>query len=98
MVEPERLHARHRRHPERQGQRARHDAASGARLRSAHRRSPWTWCLQVDARGGARMTATAPSRVLPRPGDPAITPALVAEHGLTEFEYQKLVDMLGRTP
>jgi phosphoribosylformylglycinamidine synthase subunit PurL len=44
------------------------------------------------------MTAAAPSRVLPRPGDPTITPALVAEHGLTEFEYQKLVDMLGRTP
>jgi phosphoribosylformylglycinamidine synthase II len=44
------------------------------------------------------MTATAPSKVLPRPGDPAITPALVAEHGLTDFEYQKLVDMLGRTP
>jgi phosphoribosylformylglycinamidine synthase len=44
------------------------------------------------------MTATAPSKVLPRPGDPAITPALVAEHGLTEFEYQKLLDMLGRTP
>ena len=44
------------------------------------------------------MTATAPSKVQPRPGDPAITPALVAEHGLTDFEYQKLVDMLGRTP
>ena len=38
------------------------------------------------------------SNVAPPPGDPAITPALVAEHGLTEFEYQKLVDMLGRTP
>jgi phosphoribosylformylglycinamidine synthase subunit PurL len=44
------------------------------------------------------MTATATSKVLPRPGDPAITPALIAEHGLTDFEYQKLVDMLGRTP
>src|SRR5205085_3447433 len=42
--------------------------------------------------------AQAPSKVLPRPGDPAITPALIAEHGLTEFEYKKLVDMLGRTP
>ena len=38
------------------------------------------------------MTAT------PRPGDPVITPALVAEHGLTPDEYQRLVDMLGRTP
>ena len=36
--------------------------------------------------------------VLPRPGDPEITPALVAEHGLTPFEYERLVAMLGRTP
>ena len=35
---------------------------------------------------------------LPRPGDPVITQALVAEHGLTPDEYQRLVDMLGRTP
>jgi phosphoribosylformylglycinamidine synthase subunit PurL len=34
----------------------------------------------------------------PRPGDPAITPALVAEHGLTPHEYDLLVEMLGRTP
>lgn len=34
----------------------------------------------------------------PRPGDPAITPALVAEHGLTPYEYEKLEAMLGRTP
>ena len=38
------------------------------------------------------MTAT------PRPGDPAISPALVAEHGLTAEEYDRLVAMLGRTP
>ena len=38
------------------------------------------------------MTAT------PRPGDPVITPALVAEHGLTADEYDRLVNMLGRTP
>ncbi len=36
--------------------------------------------------------------VEPRPGDPAITPALVAEHGLTADEYDRLVSMLGRTP
>jgi phosphoribosylformylglycinamidine synthase II len=35
---------------------------------------------------------------VPRPGDPAITPALVAEHGLTSEEYDRLVAMLGRTP
>ena len=34
----------------------------------------------------------------PRPGDPTITPALVAEHGLTSDEYDRLVNMLGRTP
>ncbi|MCC7196232.1 MAG: phosphoribosylformylglycinamidine synthase subunit PurL [Gemmatimonadaceae bacterium] len=38
------------------------------------------------------MTAT------PRPGDPAITPALVAEHGLTDEEYRRMVAMLGRDP
>ena len=31
-----------------------------------------------------------------RPGDPRVTPALVAEHGLTVDEYQRLVAMLGR--
>ena len=35
---------------------------------------------------------------VPRPGDPVITPALVAEHGLTPDEYERLVAMLGRTP
>jgi phosphoribosylformylglycinamidine synthase len=38
------------------------------------------------------------SDVKPRPGDPVITPALVAEHGLTKQEYERLVAMLGRTP
>src|SRR5688500_13429715 len=35
---------------------------------------------------------------VPRPGDPVITPVLVAEHGLTKDEYERLVAMLGRTP
>jgi phosphoribosylformylglycinamidine synthase II len=35
---------------------------------------------------------------MPRPGDPIITPALVAEHGLTEDEYARLVALLNRTP
>lgn len=34
----------------------------------------------------------------PRAGDPAITPALVAEHGLTPDEYERLVRLLGRPP
>ena len=35
---------------------------------------------------------------MPRPGDPRITPALVAEHGITPEEYRLLLDMLGREP
>ena len=35
---------------------------------------------------------------LPRPGDPTITPALIAEHGLTIEEYQRVEQMLGRAP
>jgi len=34
----------------------------------------------------------------PRAGDPVITPALVAEHGLTPDEFTRLVNMLGRQP
>ncbi|HVZ47725.1 MAG TPA: phosphoribosylformylglycinamidine synthase subunit PurL [Gemmatimonadaceae bacterium] len=36
--------------------------------------------------------------VTPRPGDPVISPALVAEHGLTPAEFDRLVAMLGRQP
>ncbi|HET9635990.1 MAG TPA: phosphoribosylformylglycinamidine synthase subunit PurL [Gemmatimonadaceae bacterium] len=38
------------------------------------------------------------STVAPRPGDPLITPALVAEHGLTSEEFERLRKMLGREP
>ncbi|MGI8620110.1 MAG: phosphoribosylformylglycinamidine synthase subunit PurL [Gemmatimonadaceae bacterium] len=38
------------------------------------------------------------SKVAPRAGDPRITAALVAEHGLNEDEFQRLVHMLGREP
>jgi phosphoribosylformylglycinamidine synthase II len=38
------------------------------------------------------------ANVLPRHGDPQITPELVAEHGLTSDEFDRLVAMLGRTP
>ncbi len=34
----------------------------------------------------------------PRPGDPVITPALVAEHGLTAYEFDRITSMLGRAP
>ena len=35
---------------------------------------------------------------VPRPGDPTISPALVAEHGITPEEYERLLAMLGREP
>src|SRR3982074_1771967 len=38
------------------------------------------------------------SVVTPRPRDTVITPALVAEHGITPLEYDRLVAMLGRAP
>jgi phosphoribosylformylglycinamidine synthase len=38
------------------------------------------------------------AQVSPRAGDPVITPALVAEHGLTALEYDRLVSMLARQP
>ncbi|HEU0015451.1 MAG TPA: phosphoribosylformylglycinamidine synthase subunit PurL [Longimicrobium sp.] len=34
----------------------------------------------------------------PRPGDPAITPELVADHGISEHEYGLILGILGRTP
>jgi phosphoribosylformylglycinamidine synthase subunit PurL len=34
----------------------------------------------------------------PRPEDPPITPELVADHGLSEDEYEKIVDAIGREP
>ncbi|HUF28880.1 MAG TPA: phosphoribosylformylglycinamidine synthase subunit PurL, partial [Gemmatimonadaceae bacterium] len=47
---------------------------------------------QAHEAGAAQVTA------VPRPGDPRITPALVAEHGLTTDEYDRLLNMLGREP
>ena len=38
------------------------------------------------------------TRVEPRPGDPVITPALVAEHGISPSEYETIESMLGRAP
>ena len=47
------------------------------------------------ASGGNGSGPAAPE---PRPGDPEITPELVADHGLTPEEYDKIVGHLGRTP
>ncbi|HEX9729976.1 MAG TPA: phosphoribosylformylglycinamidine synthase subunit PurL [Gemmatimonadales bacterium] len=38
------------------------------------------------------------SRVEPFPGDPAVTPAMVSEHGLTPVEFGLIRRMLGRDP
>ena len=37
------------------------------------------------------MAAAVAASVLPRPGDPTVTPALVAEHGLTLNDYEVLL-------
>ncbi|MHB1194505.1 MAG: phosphoribosylformylglycinamidine synthase subunit PurL [Longimicrobiales bacterium] len=36
--------------------------------------------------------------VAPRPGDPEVTPELVADHGLSPDEYERVRNILGRTP
>ena len=33
-----------------------------------------------------------------RDGDPEITPELVAQHGLSEEEYERILSVLGREP
>jgi phosphoribosylformylglycinamidine synthase subunit PurL len=43
----------------------------------------------------ASLVRAAPA---PRPGDPAITRELVAEHGLSEPEYELIVEAIGREP
>ncbi|GMV07304.1 MAG: phosphoribosylformylglycinamidine synthase subunit PurL [Gemmatimonadota bacterium] len=43
-------------------------------------------------------TAEVVTHVDPRPGDPEITPELVADHGLSEEEFQRIVRIVGRTP
>ncbi|MEQ9399274.1 MAG: phosphoribosylformylglycinamidine synthase subunit PurL [Longimicrobiales bacterium] len=41
---------------------------------------------------------TPATAVDPRPGDPEITPEVVADHGLSEEEYERVVRIMGRTP
>ena len=43
------------------------------------------------------MTATA-TQVPPRDGDPEITPEVVADHGLSEEEYERIRSVMGRDP
>ncbi|MBW3535958.1 MAG: hypothetical protein KY453_12220, partial [Gemmatimonadetes bacterium] len=39
-----------------------------------------------------------PRSVAPRPGDPAITPEVVDDHGLSPSEYERLEGIMGRPP
>jgi phosphoribosylformylglycinamidine synthase subunit PurL len=49
-------------------------------------------------RAGGMDHGTAVAAPRPRPGDPAITPELVAGHGLSESEYALIVEAIGREP
>jgi phosphoribosylformylglycinamidine synthase subunit PurL len=49
-------------------------------------------------RAGGMDHGTAAAAPRPRPGDPAITPELVADHGLSESEYALIVEAIGREP
>lgn len=42
--------------------------------------------------------ATTTPPVDPRDGDPEITPEVVADHGLSEEEYERVLSIMGRTP
>ncbi|MGB7211479.1 MAG: phosphoribosylformylglycinamidine synthase subunit PurL [Gemmatimonadales bacterium] len=44
------------------------------------------------------MTATAPTRAHPFPGEPPVTDRLVREHNLTPSEYERIEELLGRRP
>jgi phosphoribosylformylglycinamidine synthase len=44
------------------------------------------------------VSTPTPRTPAPRPGDPSISPALVAEHGITADEFARVVAMLGREP
>ncbi|MBT8404173.1 MAG: phosphoribosylformylglycinamidine synthase II, partial [Gemmatimonadetes bacterium] len=44
------------------------------------------------------MNTTTPAVVEPRPGDPEITAEVVADHGLSPDEYEKVQAIMGRTP
>ena len=53
---------------------------------------------QVSAPAPAPQPATRAAPPKPRPGDPAITAAVVEEHGLSPEEYDQVLAVLGRAP
>src|SRR5689334_11052406 len=58
---------------------------------------PWT-ARPFPANPRAPMTAPAPSAPPPFPGDRPVTPALVKEHKISEDEYARIQQHLGRAP
>ena len=55
--------------------------------------------MNGSANGGRKSGDTIlPCRVEPGPGDPPVTPALVADHGLSPEEHERIVQILGREP
>jgi phosphoribosylformylglycinamidine synthase len=51
-----------------------------------------------DTPEGAAAATVEPAPPGPRPGDPAITPELVADHGLSPDEYERILGILAREP
>ncbi|HET6797371.1 MAG TPA: phosphoribosylformylglycinamidine synthase subunit PurL [Gemmatimonadales bacterium] len=46
----------------------------------------------------ASSVASAAIDAAPLPGEPAVTPEIVREHNLTDLEYGRILDLLGRAP
>ena len=84
LRQPERLARGDRRHSRRRPQRARHDAPPRARRRSDDRRHRRPDHAPHAGRG-SRMRFE-------------VTPEPVAEHGLSEAEYARILEILGRPP
>src|SRR2546423_15102778 len=42
--------------------------------------------------------ASAATEAVSLPGEPSVTPELVREHNLNELEYNRILELLGRTP
>src|SRR5687768_15976327 len=64
-----------------------------ARVAPADGRCSMSAGTKTSAGGDAKRAGPAP-----RAGDPAITPELVADHGLCEHEYGLILESLGREP
>jgi phosphoribosylformylglycinamidine synthase len=53
---------------------------------------------EPGATAGTAATTVEPPAPGPRPGDPAVTPELVAAHGLSPDEYERILGILEREP